>query len=102
MLKALFVLELFQFLFWIFGHAKNDFQVNFKFCDATDWIINNYNTYIARYLKSKGNQKIWENQKFGQLIERNMRNIFLEKSCTNMMEKPVLDRFLKNQSWAYL
>ena len=32
---------------------------------------------------SKGNQAM----KFGQLIERNMRNIFLEKSCTNYGRK---------------
>ena len=37
---------------------------------------NNYNTRIAQYPKSKGNQTI----KFGQLIEYNIRNMFLEKS----------------------
>ena len=33
-------------------------------------------TYFPNILKSKGNQK------FGQLIEYNMRNIFVEKSYT--------------------
>ena len=37
---------------------------------------------------------------FGQLIEYNMRNIFLEKS--NVVEKLVLDPFMENQNWAYL
>ena len=44
--------------------------------------------------KSKGNQTM----KFGQLIEYNKRNIFLEKSCTNVVEKLFLGTFLKNQN----
>ena len=34
--------------------------------------------------------------KFAQLIEYNMRNIFLEKSYKNVVERLVLDPFLKN------
>ena len=37
---------------------------------------NNSNTYIAQY-RSKGNQVM----KFGQVIEDNKRNIFLQKPC---------------------
>ena len=36
---------------------------------------------------------------FSQLIDYNMENIFLEKSCTNVMEKVFPDSFLKNQNW---
>ena len=39
---------------------------------------NDCNTHIAQYLKKKGNQTM----KFGQLIECNMPNIFLEISYT--------------------
>ena len=39
----------------------------------------------------KGNQTV----KFGQLIKYNMGNIFLKKHTQNMVEKLVLDRFLK-------
>ena len=39
---------------------------------------------------------------FDQLIEYNMRNIFLEKSYTNMVEKLVPDHFLENLNSAYL
>ena len=42
--------------------------------------------------RSKGNQTM----KFGQLIERKMKNIFLEKSYTKMMEKRFSDSFIKN------
>ena len=44
--------------------------------DVTTWLTNNCNTHnISR---SKGNQTM----KFGQLMERDMRNIFLKKSYT--------------------
>ena len=36
---------------------------------------------------------------FSQLIDYNMENIFLEKSCTNVMKKLFPDSFLKNQNW---
>ena len=48
--------------------------------------------------RSKGNQTV----KFGQLIEYNKKNICLEKSYKNVMEKLVLDAFKKNQNLAYL
>ena len=42
--------------------------------------------------RSKGNQTM----KFGQLIECKMKNIFLEKSYTKMMEKRFSDSSIKN------
>ena len=44
--------------------------------------------------RGKGNQTI----KFGQLIECNMRNIFLEKSYTNVVEKLVPNPFLESKN----
>ena len=44
--------------------------------------------------KSKGNQTM----KFGQLIEYNTRNIFLEKYTQKYVEKLFPDPFLKNQN----
>ena len=38
---------------------------------------------LPNILRSKGNQAI----KFGQLIEYNIKNIFLEKSCTKCDEE---------------
>ena len=40
--------------------------------------------------------------KFSELIEDNMRNIFVEKSYTNFVEKLFSDPFLKNQNRVYL
>ena len=81
--KALFILKIFKFLSWLSGHVAKRFdkkdKVNFKFYDVTAWLINNCNTHILSNIsRGKGNQTA----KFGQLIEFNMRNIFLEKSYT--------------------
>ena len=40
--------------------------------------------------------------KFGQLIEYNMRNIFLEKYAQNEAEKLFPDLFINNQNLVYL
>ena len=54
--KALFVLKIFKFLSWLFGHVskrldKKD-KVNFKIYDVTTaWLTNNRNAHIAQYFK---------------------------------------------------
>ena len=61
-------------------------MVNFKAYDVMNWETNNYNTH---YLKKEGNMTM----KSGQLIEYNVRNIFLEKSCKNQTGILVPDLF---------
>ena len=55
MLKVLSVLEIFTFLSWLFGYVEKRFDIkamgNFKIYDIADGTTNNYNTYIAQYLK---------------------------------------------------
>ena len=51
-------------------------KINFKTYDVTTWSTNNYNTQSTNISRSKGNQTM----KFGQVIEYNKRNIFLQKS----------------------
>ena len=55
MLKTLFTLGKFTFLSWLFGYVEKRLdkkaKIKFKICDVTDWTSNNYNTYIAEYLK---------------------------------------------------
>ena len=55
MLKALFVLEIFTFLFRLFGYVEigvdKKTKVDIKIYGVTDWTANNYRAYIAQYLK---------------------------------------------------
>ena len=71
--KAVLVLKIFKFLSRLFGHVAKRLdrkdRVNFNFFDARAWLTNNCNAHIA-----------WVS--VSQLIECNMRNIFLEKSYT--------------------
>ena len=74
--KALFVIKIFKFLSSFFGYVVKRLdkkEVNFRFHDVTASLKNNHNTHITQY---------FETMKFGQLIQCNMRNIFLEKSYT--------------------
>ena len=75
-LNALLVLEIFQFLFSICGHAGKKLdkkvKINFKIYDVTNWVTSNYiSPHISR---SKGNLAM----KFCQSIEYNLGNILLE------------------------
>ena len=53
-LKALFVLNIFKFLSWLFGHVEKRLdskdKVSLKIYDVSTWSTNNYNTHIAQYL----------------------------------------------------
>ena len=74
MLKTFSHLEIFTFLSWPFGYVEKrldkKIKVNSKLYDDTMHILSS----ISR---SNGNQAI----KFGQLVEHNIGNIFLQKSC---------------------
>ena len=55
MSKARFVLEMFTFLFGLFGYVEKRLDkkamINFKIYDVIDWTRNNYNVRITQYLK---------------------------------------------------
>ena len=51
--------------------------------DVVGWTTNKRNHIFSNTSRSKGKQTM----KFGQLIEYNMKNIFLEKSYTNYSEE---------------
>ena len=48
-------------------------KTNFEVYDVTIWKTNYYNTHIAQHFRSRDSQTM----QFGQLIELNVRNIFL-------------------------
>ena len=78
--KYLKIFKIINFLFWLFGHVAKRFhqkdKVNFKFCDVTASSTKSVIHILLSILRKKGNQTM----KFGQLIQYNMRNTFLEKS----------------------
>ena len=53
--KAFFVLKVFRFLTWLFGHVSKQLdkkdKVNFKLYEVTVWLTNNRNTDIVQYFK---------------------------------------------------
>ena len=60
-------------------------------------------TNVVHILLNISRRKDNETLKFGQLIECNIRNVFLEKSYTKCGRKTISRLFSKkNQNWAYL
>ena len=53
-------------------------------------------TIVIHILPNISRSKVNQTMKFGMLAEYNMRNIVLEKSYTNVLEKLVPDPFLEN------
>ena len=98
-LKTLFVLKIFKFfanlIFGLFAHLEKRLnrkdKVNFKIYDLTTWKTNNGCKYSLIPKKSKINQTI----NFSQLIEYNMRNIFLEKSFKKCGEETIPRSFFE-------
>ena len=82
MLKAFFVLEIFTFLSWFFGYVEKrlDKKVklmrNFVTSQSEIQIITIY--VMTNISRSKGNEVM----EFGQLIEYNVKNNFLQKFYT--------------------
>ena len=78
-LKSYFCSQDIQISVLIFGHVAKQLdqkdKVNLKFDDFSVCLINNCNIHIAQYLDN-------QTMKLGQLIECEMRSIFLEKSST--------------------
>ena len=81
MLKAFFILDIFTFLSWLFSYVEKrpdkKSMVNFKTYDVTEYRQQIVRMHILSNIsRSNGNQI----KKFGQLIECNIRNIFLKIS----------------------
>ena len=80
-LNALFVLKIFNVSSWLFGHVEKIALLEKYGWFQNPWCHNLVNKTVAIHIlpnisRSKGNQTM----KFGQLIEYNMRIIFVEKS----------------------
>ena len=99
-LKAVFVLKIFKFLCWLFGHVEKQLYLRhkiilkfLKFLTSQPGKQTIAILILPNILERKGHQIM----KFGQLIEYNISNIFLENHTENSVEKLFPDPFLKNQ-----
>ena len=104
-LKASFVLKIITFLSWIFRHVGKRLYFQRKLSLFSKFVTSSTEKQIIaidillNISRNEGNQAM----KFSQLIEYNMRNIFLEKSCGgDVVEKLVPEPSVKNQNCAYL
>ena len=84
-LKTLFVLKIFTFLSWLFGHVGKrlikEAKINFRMYDT--WYAGQQIITIHIFpttSRSKGKKVI----RFGQLIEYNVRDIVLQRSCKKL------------------
>ena len=96
-LKSSYLFKIFKFSSQLFGHVKNGLVEKIRLISkfmtsqpGKQTIAIHISPYISR---SKSNQTM----KFGQLIEYNMRNIFLEKSCTKC-DGETIPRFFSKKS----
>ena len=83
-LKVIFFFKIFKFCLDLLGDVDKrrldkKAEINFKSYDFTTWLRNNYNTWLPNISRNKGNMAM----KFSQLLEYNMRNIFLENPYKN-------------------
>ena len=81
MLKALFVLEIFTFLSWLFGYTEKRLEkkvkVNSKIYNITDWTTNNYNTQYCPISQEVKTIREWN---LVTRIEHKVRKKFFKKS----------------------
>ena len=101
-LKALFALMIFQFLFYLWVMYKNGLIRKIRLISKRIPSQPKKKAIAIHILPNISRSKGQQTLKFGQLIEYNMRNIFIEKHTQNVVEKLFRDPFLKNHNWAYL
>ena len=91
--KSLFVLKVFKFLSWIFSIVRliRKIRLILKFIMSQPGKKTIALNILPNISRSKGDQTI----KFRQLIEYNMRHIFLEKSWTKRGGETILRPFSK-------
>ena len=96
-LKALFVFKIFRFLSSLFGHVEKQLyqedKANLKFMTSKPGKQTMAIHILLNISRSESNQPM----KFDQLIDYNMRNIFLEKSYTKCGEETIPRSFSKKR-----
>ena len=81
-LKVLFLFKIFKYLSWLFGHIENRLDWMTRSISKSITSQPGKQTITKHILPNIWRSKSDQRMKFGQLKEYNMRNTFLEKSCT--------------------
>ena len=80
--RTLFVFSIFKFLSWIFGYAGNGLIRNLGLISKCMTSSTEKQIITIHILPNISRSKDNQSREFGQLIEYNMRKVFLEKSKT--------------------
>ena len=99
--KALFVFKMFKFLSWLLVMYQNDLIRKIRLILIFLALQRGWETLEIHILPNISINKGNHTTKFGQLIEYNMRHIFIEKSSIKRI-KLGPDSFLENENQAYL
>ena len=94
-LKALFVPKIFKFLPWPFGHIEKWLIRKIRLISKFMTSQPGKQTIAIHILSNISRSKSNRTMKFGQLIECNMRNIFLKNSFTKCVEQTIPKPFSK-------
>ena len=79
-LKALFVLKLFKFLSWLFGHVGKTAWLERQYEFQNSWRHSLVSKQLQYIFPSISRCRVNQTMKLGQLIEFSKTNIFLQKS----------------------
>ena len=94
-LKAPFVPKIFKFLPWPFGHIEKWLSRKIRLISKFMTSQTGKQTIAIHILSNISRSKSNRTMKFGQLIECNMRNIFLKNSFTKCVEETIPKPFPK-------
>ena len=94
-LKALFVLNIFKFLSSLFSLVKNSLIRKIRLISKSVASQPGQQTISIHIIPNISRSKCNQTMKFGQLVEYNMGNIFVEKSYTKCGGETLPNRFSK-------
>ena len=94
-LKALFVLNIFKFLSSLFSLVKNSLIRKIRLISKSVASQPAQQTISIHIIPNISRSKCNQTMKFGQLVEYNMGNIFVEKSYTKCGGETLPNRFSK-------
>ena len=97
-LKAIFVLTIFELISWIFGHAGKRLKKNLRLISKFITSQEGKQIIAIHILPNISNSKDNQTKKFSNLIEYSMEIFFSKNYAQNTVEKLVQNPFIKKLS----